>query len=207
MLVQASKQQEMEMRQDSHEDLSCMSCYGNHSSCGCDRCGTRGCPGKPCGTYRTNRPQRLSGSPWPYGPCRGRRGTGNTGIYGSHGSGRSNRSSRSHRSDGSSRDRSPAGVTGPTGATGSHRSSQEQWVRQQEPPVHGRSNGVRQGNEATWEQPRSHGVRPGVISPAGTAGATGPVGTLESGWCNRSHWPSRAISPTGATGQQERPEP
>ena len=45
MLFRHRKRKEMEMQQDSHEDLSCMSCYGNHSSCGCDRCGTRGCPG------------------------------------------------------------------------------------------------------------------------------------------------------------------
>lgn len=45
MLFRHRKRKEMEMQQDSHEDLSCMSCYGNHSSCGCDRCGARGCPG------------------------------------------------------------------------------------------------------------------------------------------------------------------
>ncbi len=37
MLFRHRKCKEMEMQQDSHEDLSCMSCYGNHSSCGCDR--------------------------------------------------------------------------------------------------------------------------------------------------------------------------
>ena len=66
MLFRHRKRKEMEMQQDSHEDLSCMSCYGNHSSCGCDRCGTRGCPG-PVGQTGATGPAGAAGATGPAG--------------------------------------------------------------------------------------------------------------------------------------------
>lgn len=52
MLLRRRKQNELEMQQDRHDDVSCTSCFGNNNHCECNRgcpgpTGPRGCPGVP----------------------------------------------------------------------------------------------------------------------------------------------------------------
>lgn len=92
MLLRRRKQNELEMQQDRHDDVSCTSCFGNNNHCECNR----GCPG-PTGPTG---PRGCPGVPGPIGP-QGPQGEpgiqGYTGATGATG---------------------PTGATGATGATG-----------------------------------------------------------------------------------------
>lgn len=68
MLLRRRKQNELEMQQDRHDDVSCTSCFGNNNHCECNRgcpgptgpTGPRGCPGVP-GPIGPQGPQGESG--------------------------------------------------------------------------------------------------------------------------------------------------
>ena len=60
MLLRRRKQNELEMQQDRHDDVSCTSCFGNNNHCECNR----GCPG-PTGPTG---PRGCPGVPGPIGP-------------------------------------------------------------------------------------------------------------------------------------------
>lgn len=89
MLLRRRKQNELEMQQDRHDDVSCTSCFGNNNHCECNR----GCPG-PTGPTG---PRGCPGVPGPIGPQGPQGEPGIQGYTGATGS---------------------TGVTGATGATG-----------------------------------------------------------------------------------------
>ena len=89
MLLRRRKQNELEMQQDRHDDVSCTSCFGNNNHCECNR----GCPG-PTGPTG---PRGCPGVPGPIGPQGPQGEPGIQGYTGATG---------------------PTGATGATGATG-----------------------------------------------------------------------------------------
>ena len=72
MLLRRRKQNELEMQQDRHDDVSCTSCFGNNNHCECNR----GCPGPTSDLTRRGSPGVPAGS----GPRTAGR-TWNSGIY------------------------------------------------------------------------------------------------------------------------------